>query len=154
MDCDASTDVSHTPLSSSAIARAAAPRLVVTSACLLTVACASIPLAGGVTLNGVPLNNVESRPDVTVGVTEYRDGGSDIVRVLPGSKRYAVSLVARDAIPVLEAQLPLSATPARFTVVTENGRTFRNCLVAALSSVDRGLAHRLVYTLRCEDVSP
>jgi len=52
---------------------------------------------------------------------------------------------------VLEAELPISSTSARFSV-SADGRTFRNCLVASLAT-DPNDSERLIYALRCEGVT-
>ena len=104
-----------------------------------------------VTLNGAVLSQADARPDVTVAVVEFRDTSDPTIRVLAGVKRYGVSIVSKSPIAALEAELPLTATAARFSVGA-GGRTFRNCIVASLAS-DPLDSERLVYALRCEGVT-
>ena len=123
-------------------------------AALAMIGCAAMMPAGSVTLNGVASAGAETRPDITVSIAEFREGGGGLVRLAPGLRRYAVTIVSRDPIVLLESQLPAAATPARFTVGMENGRIFRNCLVAGLASEGTAGGYRLLYAFRCEDVAP
>ena len=116
--------------------------------------CAVMAPAGSVTLNGVLIAGAEARPDITVSIVEFREGGSDLVRLSPGLRRYAITVVSRDPIPLLESQLPVAAIPVRFTIGMENTRSFRNCLVSGLASEGTARRYRLLYALRCEDVGP
>lgn len=119
---------------------------------LAVTACLVFPIAAAnaaVTLNGTVLPQADARPDVSIAIIEVRDGTDPAIRLAPGVKRYGVSIVTRSSIPALEAELPLSATPARFTV-SADGRTFRNCLVASVATDNDS---ELVYALRCEGVT-
>ena len=107
-----------------------------------------------ITLNGMVIAGTEARPDITVNIVEYREAGDNQPRLLPGLKRYGITVVSRDPIALLESQLPVAAVPARFTIGIQNGRTFRNCLVAGLTSEGTAGTYRLLYALRCEDVAP
>src|SRR2546430_6895113 len=118
----------------------------------LMLGCAVMVPAASITLNGVLIAGTEARPDITVNIVEFREGGGDQVRLSPGLRRYGISVVSRDPIALLESQLPVAAIPAKFTIGMENGRTFRNCLVAGLASEGSAGAYRLIYALRCEDV--
>ena len=104
-----------------------------------------------VTLNGTVLPQAEARPDVTIAIIEFRESSDAAIRLLPGIKRYGVSIVTKPSVPALEAELPLSSTSARFTV-SADGRTFRNCLVASVAT-DPDDSERIVYALRCEGVT-
>jgi hypothetical protein len=108
----------------------------------------------GVLLDGVPYPNVELRPEISVDVTELREGEFTLIRLSPGPKRYKASLVTRSPIPSLDSQLQAGVAARRFTVGANNARTFHNCLVAGLGSEGPGDAQRLVYALRCEDFTP
>ena len=123
-------------------------RIVVVTAFLVVPSTAAM---AAVTLNGAALPRADARPDVTVAINELREASDPVIRLVPGVKRYGVAIVSKSTIPALEAELPLTTTPARFTVGTD-GRTFRNCVVASLAS-DPLDAERLVYTLRCEGVT-
>lgn len=107
-----------------------------------------------ITLNGVVIAGAEARPDTTVNIVEFREGGDNRVRLSPGVKRFGITVVSRDPIALLESQLPVAAAPARFTIGIQNGRSFHNCLVAGLASEGTAGAYRLLYALRCEDVAP
>ena len=121
---------------------------------LAATACFVIPnfaANGAVTLNGTALPQAEARPDVTVTIIEVRESSDAVIRLLPGTKRYGVSVVTKLPIPSLEAELPINSTSARF-IVGVDGRTFRNCVVASLET-DPLDSERLVYALRCEGVT-
>ena len=121
---------------------------------LAATACFVIPnitANAAVTLNGTALAQADARPDVTVTIVEVRESGDAVIRLLPGIKRYGVSIVTKSPIPALEGELPISSTSARFTVGAD-GRTFRNCVVASLAT-DPLDSERIVYALRCEGVT-
>ena len=128
------------------------PRITV-PAFLLAGAIVSSGPAMAVTINGAIVAAAETRPAITVDVAEYRDGTSNFARLLPGNKHYALSVVSRDPIAVLDAQLPVDAAPAQFTIGADGGRTYLGCVVAGLSSEGSGGGYRYVYALRCVDVS-
>ncbi len=116
--------------------------------------CAAVGQSTSITLNGVLIAGTEARPDIAVNIVEFREGGSDVVLLLPGLRRYGITVVSRDSIAVLESQMPVAAGPARFTIGLQNGRTFHRCLVAGLTSEGTADGYRLLYALRCEDVAP
>lgn len=116
--------------------------------------CAAMGQTASITINGILIGGTEARPDITVNIVEVREGGSNLALLLPGLKRYGITVVSRDPIAVLESQLPVVAIPARFTIGMENGRTFHRCLVAGLTSEGTAGGYRLLYALRCEDVAP
>lgn len=115
---------------------------------------ASIPslgVAGNVEINGVPVTRTVATIDSTQDITEFREGGSPNVQLVPGIKRYGVCVMAQGPIAVLDAELPVSDTPSRFTVTVEDGRQFSRCLLASL---ERTTGKRpFAYCLRCEDVT-
>jgi len=123
-------------------------RFLAVTACLVV---ANTAANAAVTLNGTALPHADARPDVTVAIVEVRESSDPVIRLAPGIKRYGVSVVSKSPVPALEAELPLTSTSARFTVGA-GGRTFRNCVVASLSS-DPQDSERLVYALRCEGVT-
>ena len=113
-----------------------------------------IAFAGSsIAIDSAVIAGAESRPAVTIDVTEFRDGTSSAPRLLAGQKHYSLSVVSRDPITTLEGQLPQTAATKQFTVVTESGRTYVGCLLAGLSSEGTGSGFRYVYALRCADVS-
>ena len=85
------------------------------------------------TLNGTALPQADARPDVTLAIVKVRESSDPVIRLAPGIKRYSVSVVTKSPIPELEAELPISSTPSRFTVGAD-GRTLRNCVVASLAT--------------------
>jgi hypothetical protein len=123
-------------------------RFLAVTACLVVTNTAA---NAAVTLNGTALPQADARPDVTVGIVELRENGDPVIRLVPGLKRYGVSVVSKSPIATLEAELPVTSASARFSVGA-GGRTFRNCLVASLAS-DPLDNERLVYALRCEGVT-
>jgi hypothetical protein len=105
-----------------------------------------------VTLNGAVVPGAQSSIDITVDITEFRQGGSPGATLLARGKHYHVSILTDRPVAVLDAELPVAATGTRFTVVVEDGREFLRCLVAGLRS---GPAPgSLVYKLQCEDMIP
>src|SRR5437867_9466727 len=84
---------------------------------------AAIVQAASITLNGALISGAETRPDITVNILEFREGGSDQLRLSPGVKRYGITIVSRDPIALLESQLAVTALPTKFTIGTD-GRTF------------------------------
>jgi hypothetical protein len=123
-------------------------RFLAVTACLVLVNAAA---NAAVTLNGTALPHADARPDVSVAIVEVRDGGDPVIRLATGIKRYGVFIASRSPVAALEAELPISSTSARFTVGA-GGRTFRNCVLASLST-DPQDGERLVYALRCEGVT-
>lgn len=116
-----------------------------------------------VVLNGLPLFQAVSSLKATVDLVEYRDGSDpDVVRLLPGPKRFTVCILSRGPVKMLDAELPLADVPDRFTVEVEDGRELSGCLLAEagrgeppvrdrLHAARDGAAYR--YCLRCEDVT-
>jgi hypothetical protein len=109
--------------------------------------------ATSVTVDSAVIAGAESRPAVAIDITEFRDGTSNVARLLAGTKHYAISVVSHEPITALEAQLSQSAAIKQFTVVTESGRTYVGCLLAGLSSEGSGPGYRYVYAMRCADVN-
>jgi len=70
----------------------------------------------------------------------------------PRLSKLAVCIVARAPVASLDAQLA-GATPARFAVGVEDGRTFGRCVPASLET--KGAKHRkqYEYCLRCETLT-
>jgi imidazole glycerol phosphate synthase subunit HisF len=109
--------------------------------------------ADDVSINGVAVPKATSTMDGTQDVSEFRAGGDPTILLFPGAKRYGVCLVAAAPVAVLDAELPLSDSPDRFTVKTEDGREFSRCLLASLKTDGSGNKRRLTYCLRCENVT-
>ena len=58
-----------------------------------TLGCAAMGQVASVTINGILIGGTEARPDITVNIIEVREGGSNLVLLLPGLRRYAVTVV-------------------------------------------------------------
>jgi hypothetical protein len=108
--------------------------------------------AAEVTLDGIVVPEASATMSIDVGITEYRDGTEQCPRLLPGCPKLEVCIVAPARVAQLDAQLA-GATPARFAVGVEDGRTFGRCVPASLET--KGGKHRkhYQYCLRCEGLS-
>jgi len=108
--------------------------------------------AAEVTLDGIVVPDASATMSIDVPITEYRDGTEQCPRLLPGCPKLAVCIVARAPVASLDAQLA-GATPARFAVGVEDGRTFGRCVPASLET--KGAKHRkqYEYCLRCETLT-
>jgi hypothetical protein len=131
---------------------------------VLATAMAAAPAAhaGTVAVNGVTLPRALGSVEATIDVTEFRDGNDPtVIRLVAGSKRYSVCVLTPDPVAVFDAELPLAASPDRFTVTVEDGREFSACLVERLEMVERpparprnsGPVQAYRYWLRCENVT-
>ena len=127
-----------------------------------SVAPAAEPGAGRVSVNGTPLRHAVSFIDATVEVTEFRDGTNpNVVKLIPGAKRYTVCIVSKEPLKMFDAELPVADTPDRFTLMVEDGREFSSCLLTGLKQLQKpkgriheGRASLLYkYCLRCEDIT-
>lgn len=109
----------------------------------------------GVALNGTPIPYATASIDATIEVSEFRDGSDPlVVRLVPGTKRYGVCIKARSPVAALDAELPLSDTPDRFTVRLEDGREFGACVLESLKLEPNSTSRRgYEYCLRCESVA-
>ena len=60
--------------------------------------------SGGVVLNGALIPHSTASVDATIEVSEFRDGNDPlVVRLVPGTKRYGVCIVARGPVALLDA---------------------------------------------------
>ena len=116
--------------------------------------CYSLVAAEEVVVNGITLTNTHADINMTIDVIEFRQGNAPVAHLTTGRKHYGFSLISFVPVPMFEAELPLSsATTSQFSVSVEDGREFSRCLVTGLVSSGSGTDRRLIYTLRCEDVS-
>lgn len=108
--------------------------------------------AAEVTLDGAVVPGASATMSIDVGITEYRDGSEQCPRLIPGCPKLEVCIVARAPVAPLDAQLA-GASPARFAVGVEDGRTFGRCVPASLET--KGAKHRThyEYCLRCEGLT-
>jgi len=109
--------------------------------------------AAGVTLDGVVVPEASATMSIDVDITEFREGGGgQCPRLLPGCPKLEVCIVAPAPVAPLDAQLA-GASPARFSVGVEDGRTFGRCVPASLET--KGGKHRkhYDYCLRCEGLT-
>ena len=108
--------------------------------------------AAEVTLDGIVVPDASATMSIDVPITEYRDGAEQCPRFLPGCPQLEVCIAAPARVAPLDAQLS-GATPARFTVGVEDGRSFGRCVPASLET--KGGKHRkhYEYCLRCESLT-
>ena len=108
--------------------------------------------AAEVTLDGTVIPDASATMSIDVPITEYRDGTEQCPRLLPGCPKLEVCIAAPARVAQLDAQLA-GATPARFAVGVEDGRTFGRCVPASLET--KGAKHRkqYEYCLRCETLT-
>ena len=113
--------------------------------------------SGGVVLNGELIPYSSASVDATIEVSEFRDGNDPlVVRLVPGTKRYGVCIVARGPVALLDAELPIPDSPDRFSVRIEDRREFGSCLLESLK-LQRGPFSTsrpgYEYCLRCESLA-
>lgn len=108
--------------------------------------------AAEVTLDGIVVPDASATMSIDVPITEYRDGTEQCPRLLAGCPNLAVCIAGPARIAPLDAQLA-GASPARFTVGVEDGRSFGRCVPASLET--KGGKHRkhYEYCLRCETLT-
>ena len=108
--------------------------------------------AAEVTLDGTVIPDASATMSIDVPITEYRDGAEQCPRFLPGCPQLEVCIAAPARVAPLDAQLA-GATPARFVVGVEDGRSFGRCVPASLHT--KGGKHRkhYEYCLRCESLT-
>jgi hypothetical protein len=118
----------------------------------LVLAVAGTAGAAEVTLDGIVVPEASATMSIDVPITEYRDGTEQCPRLIPGCPKLEVCIAAPARVAPLDAQLA-GATPARFTVGVEDGRSFGRCVPASLET--RGGKHRkhYEYCLRCETLT-
>jgi hypothetical protein len=108
--------------------------------------------AADVTLDGVAIPNASTTIDVSVGITEYREGGEQCPRLLPGCAKLAVCVATPAPLASLDAQLA-GAAPARFAVGAEDGRVFSRCVPESLETKGGKFLKQYRYCLRCEGLT-
>ncbi len=108
--------------------------------------------AGEVTLDGVGLPGASATMRIDVPVTEFREGGEQCPRLLPGCPKLEVCIDARTPVAALDAQLA-GASPARFAVGVEDGRTFGRCVPTSLDTKSSKHRRQYEYCLRCEGLT-
>lgn len=85
-------------------------------------------------INGIPIPNATSTFEATQEVTEFREDGNPVIRLISGPKRYTVCAVARAPIAVLDAEVPVADVSNYFVVKVEDGRDLSNCLMESLKT--------------------
>lgn len=108
--------------------------------------------AAEVTLDGTAVPNASSNLDISVPITEFREGGDQCPRLLPGCPKLGVCIAAPAAIASLDAQLA-GAAPARFAVGVEDGRVLSRCVPDSLETKGGRFFKQYRYCLRCEGLS-
>lgn len=112
-------------------------------------ATAGLAAAGEVTLDGTVIPEASATMSIDVGITEFREGGAQCPRLLPGCPKLEVCIATRAPVAPLDAQLA-GAAPARFSVGVEDGRTFGRCVPASLETKSSKHRKQYDYCLRCE----
>ena len=106
--------------------------------------------AAEVTLDGIVVPEASATMRIDVAISEFREGGGDqCPRLLPGCPKLEVCIGAPAPVTRLDAQLA-GATPARFAVGVEDGRTFGRCVPASLEAKGGKNRKHYEYCLRCE----
>jgi len=118
----------------------------------LVLAAARSAGAAEVTLDGIVVPEASATMRIDVGITEFREGGEQCPRLLPGCPKLEVCIVAPAPVARLDAQLA-GATPARFAVGVEDGRTFGRCVPASLETKGGKHQKHYEYCLRCEGLT-
>ena len=108
--------------------------------------------AAEVTLDGVVIPQASATMSIDVPITEFREGGDQCPRLLPGCPTLEVCIAAPAPVASLDAQLA-GAAPARFGVGVEDGRTFARCVPASLETKGGRQRKQYEYCLRCEGLS-
>jgi len=108
--------------------------------------------AAEVTLDGIVIPTASATMSIAVGITEFRDGGEQCPRLLPGCPKLEVCIDTRAPVAPLDAQLA-GAAPARFAVGVEDGRTFGRCVAASLETKSSKHQKLYDYCLRCETLT-
>ena len=121
-------------------------------AALFAAAAAATAGAAEVTLDGVVIPQASSTMSIEVGITEFRDGGEQCPRLLPGCPKLGVCIAAPAPVASLDAQLA-GAAPARFAVGVEDGRTFGRCVPTSLDTKSSKHRRQYEYCLRCEGLT-
>lgn len=108
--------------------------------------------AAEVTLDGTVIPGASATMSIDVGITEFREGGEQCPRLLPGCPKLEVCIDARAPVAPLDAQLA-GASPARFAVGVEDGRSFGRCVPASLETKGSKPRKHYEYCLRCEGLT-
>ena len=108
--------------------------------------------AADVTLDGVVVPNASATMTIGAPITEFREGGEQCPRLLPGCPKLEVCIASPAAVARLDAQLA-GAETVRFTVGVEDGRVFSRCLPESLETKGGRIRKSYSYCLRCEGLS-
>ena len=119
------------------------------TAAVLVLVGGGIARAAEVTLDGAVISNASATMNIEVGITEFREGGEQCPRLLPGCPKLGVCIAAPAPVASLDAQLA-GAQAARFAVGVEDGRVFSRCVPESLETKGGRLKKAYQYCLRCE----
>jgi len=86
-------------------------------------------IAGPVLVEGQPVEGACSEVSIEKQVTEFREGSSDVVRLIPGPATYRVCVESRNLVPAIEAACAPDSADPFVDIVVEDGRSFVRCLV-------------------------
>jgi hypothetical protein len=110
-----------------------------------------------VLIDGQQIPKASSDVSIEKEVIELRDGGSDIVQVIPGPVTYRVCIEASELISAIGAACAPNADDPFLDIVVEDGRSFARCLVESSRTgkhethgSGKAMKRRSRYCLRCE----
>jgi hypothetical protein len=121
-------------------------------AIVFVLATAGLAGAAEVTLDGAVIPEASATMSIDVGITEFREGGSQCPRLLPSCPKLEVCIGTRAPVAPLDAQLA-GAAPARFSVGVPDGRSFGRCVPASLDTKSGKNRTQYDYCLRCETLT-
>jgi len=105
---------------------------------IATIIVAGFPLgalAGPVLIDGQPVPDASSEVSIEKEVLEFREGGSNVVQLIPGLATYRVCVQSRQLIPAVEAACAPGSTDPFVDVTVEDGRTFLQCLIESSNTM-------------------
>jgi hypothetical protein len=88
-----------------------------------------VAMAGPVAIDGQAVPDASSEVSIEKQVTEYRDGTSNSVQLVPGPATYRVCLQSCQLIPAVEAACAPGSDDPFVDVTVEDGRMFVRCLI-------------------------
>jgi hypothetical protein len=105
---------------------------------MATLLVAGLPLtamAGTVAIDGQAVKDASSEVRIEKEVLEFREGGSNVVQLIPGLATYRVCVQSRLLIPAVEAACAPGSSDPFVDVTVEDGREFVRCLVESSNTI-------------------